>query len=122
MSKNLLPPTKELSPVEKLVVFSRKGKQDEVRTLLKQGVHVDGQITKGITALSAAARRGHEEVCLLLLENKADPNIGREGFTALQIACRYGHEKVRPFRKRSALGARERHSSACICSRGCGPL
>jgi ankyrin repeat protein len=45
--------------------------------------------------LMLAAGNGHEQVALVLLEAKADPNMARsDGGTALMLAARYGHEQV----------------------------
>jgi ankyrin repeat protein len=42
-----------------------------------------------------AAARGHEQIALVLLEAKADPNKAQpDGVTALMIAAVYGHEQV----------------------------
>lgn len=122
MSKTTaLPTITKVPPAEKLVASSGKGELETVRTLLERGLDVDGRSKVGSTALMAAARRGHDHVCLLLLEHKADPNLGRDGFTAplptdhnlgkegfsaLHIACVNGHEKVLPSFKNPALRAR----------------
>jgi ankyrin repeat protein len=48
-----------------------------------------------MTALMYAAQNGHEQVALVLLEAKADPNQAQpDGRTALMLAAANGHEQV----------------------------
>jgi len=51
---------------------------------------------KGMTPLEWAARRGHNDVVKVLLENNADVNASRhtDGVTALYIAAQNGHAEV----------------------------
>jgi ankyrin repeat protein len=43
----------------------------------------------------SAAQNGHEQVALVLLEAKADPNQAKpDGWTALMLAAMNGHEQV----------------------------
>jgi ankyrin repeat protein len=48
-----------------------------------------------MTALTIAAQSGYEQVALVLLEAKADPNKATpNGVTALMFAAQNGHEQV----------------------------
>jgi len=48
---------------------------------------------QGMTALQGAAANGLTDTCKVLLEQHADPNIGKQntGYTALHFACEGGH-------------------------------
>jgi ankyrin repeat protein len=49
----------------------------------------------GWTALMFAAQNGHEQVALVLLEAKADPNKAEsDGVTALMLAAQNGHKQL----------------------------
>ena len=48
---------------------------------------------QGLTALHCAASNGLYGTCKVLLEQHADPNVGKEntGYTSLHFACEGGH-------------------------------
>jgi serine/threonine-protein phosphatase 6 regulatory ankyrin repeat subunit B len=51
-------------------------------------------MSDGMTALMCAAHNGHEQVALVLLKAKADPNKAKsDGWTALMLAAQNGHER-----------------------------
>jgi hypothetical protein len=66
-----------------------------------------------------AAQNGHEQVALVLLEAKADPNKARsDGVTALMCAAQNGHEQVVVLLKAGADRNKElpvRRFSSCMC-------
>jgi ankyrin repeat protein len=56
---------------------------------------VSDQNNAGATALMAAALNGHEQVALVLLEAKADPNQAtKRGETALSLAKQQGYSRI----------------------------
>jgi ankyrin repeat protein len=64
--------------------------------LVKAGANVNASDDRSkITPLQYAAIKGNSELAMLLLENKANPNIsGHEDWTALHLAAQYGSHKV----------------------------
>ena len=85
------------------------GARDEVSALLQMkegqeyGVHsatpladVNMYDNQGMTALHCAAVSGMCSTCQVLLEERADPNIGKQnsGYTALHFACENAHLEV----------------------------
>jgi len=85
------------------------GARDEVSALLQMkegeeyGIHsatpladVNMYDNQGMTALHCAAVSGMSSTCQVLLEERADPNIGKQnsGYTALHFACENGHLEV----------------------------
>lgn len=67
-----------------------KGRTDEVRTLLRSDINVNGKHrSNGITALMYAAMEGHVDVVRLLIESGADVNQKSEsGLTAMDYMLR----------------------------------
>lgn len=66
-----------------------------VEALLKAGANPNRQTKNGISALMAAAARGHLEICSLLLRCGADVNLKHsKGLTALSIANAAGQESI----------------------------
>ena len=66
--------------------------------LIRAGEQVDATCDDGSTALTLAAREGHERIVLLLLESQPAPGFvdaaDADGATALLLACRHGHPSV----------------------------
>ena len=60
----------------------RGGDDHQLRNLLKAGAAVDAANDMGRTALMLAASNGHEQVALILLKAKADPNKANKEGTA----------------------------------------
>lgn len=64
--------------------------------LLDLGVNVDaigGELET--TALNWAARSGHIHMCILLIQNGADPSLlDVEGFSTIHVASMFGHSNV----------------------------
>ena len=58
-----------------LMIASREGKSEIVKTLLEKGAQVNMQDTYGLTALSFASQMGRTEIVKLLLDKGADPNL-----------------------------------------------
>jgi len=57
-----------------LTIAAENGDAATVRTLLARGADVDGKDSHGLTPLVRAARRGHFDAALALLDGGADPN------------------------------------------------
>ncbi len=71
-----------------------KGKLDRVRRLLDDGADVDCRDVNQLTPLYFAASHGFNDICRLLLERGADPNVGKSGDiegSALTQAAVWGH-------------------------------
>lgn len=70
-----------------------RGYTDITRKLLAAGANVNRATPDGLPALMCAARGGHSEVALLLLDAGADVDAvaGRDGRTALMFASSAGH-------------------------------
>lgn len=64
--------------------------------LIELGVKVDaigGELET--TALNWAARSGHIHMCILLIQNGADPNLPDiEGYSTIHVASMFGHSNV----------------------------
>jgi hypothetical protein len=79
----------------KLREDAQRGRVEDVRALLAQGVSIDDADRNGRTALMLAAERGHVPVVGLLLENGASPALkDRDGRTARTIAFGRRHVEV----------------------------
>lgn len=79
-----------------LIEASRKGRIDDVRSLINAGAYVDERgIVVHITPMIHAAKEGHVEVVRMLFEAGATVNIQDEtGKTALLAACSWGHLEI----------------------------
>jgi ankyrin repeat protein len=79
-----------------LVDAARRGELEVVRSLLEGGADVTEAQGDGLTALHAAAERGHVEITKLLISAgaalEAETRIGR--YTPLHLAGRGGHGRV----------------------------
>lgn len=63
-----------------------------VKKLINDGSAVNAKISDNWTVLHIAAKKGFAEVCDVLLENKANPNIaGSHGITPLHFAAELSH-------------------------------
>ncbi|OBT47075.1 hypothetical protein VE00_03065 [Pseudogymnoascus sp. WSF 3629] len=60
--------------------------------LLNLGANIDLKDTDGRTLLSYAARNGHEDILMHLLEKGANPNSNDTGRTSLSYAAENGHD------------------------------
>ena len=78
------------------VGFAAEGLTDDVVELLDKGMDVNSTMGElGITALMAAANKGHSDLVSLLLERGADPDIRTDdGDTALIGAALDGHSDI----------------------------
>ena len=81
-----------------LVQAAARGDVSNVEELLSHGARVDARDEQGFTPLLSAAKRGHTEVCQLLLEtgkaNVEETVVGPsllDGDTALMLAAHQGH-------------------------------
>lgn len=78
-----------------LLKAAGRGRLDEVRALLNQGISVDSPSKSGNTPLIRAAYRGQIEIVKLLLDRGADADtVNHQGNSALWFACLAGHEDV----------------------------
>ena len=78
-----------------LVSAARKGRVDQVRTLIEEGADLEKRDFGGNTAIYHAARKGHADVVRLLAEAGADIDVdNRFGSTPLHVASRAGHVEV----------------------------
>jgi len=71
-----------------------EGDYDKVQMLLSENtsIHINEADNLGLTALYSAALYNHMQICHLLLEMGADPNIAnKNGETPLHVACKSGH-------------------------------
>ena len=79
-----------------LSIAAFQGKVDFVRLLLVRGAKLDVPVPDGYTALLAAARRGHTEICRLLVEFGSDVNqqhsVTKD--SALSYAASGGHHRT----------------------------
>lgn len=82
-----------LDPLLKMAVLS--GVYAAVRSQLERTTHINATDEAGRTSLMLAAARGHEEVCRLLLDSGADPDLrDAKGEDALEIALRVGRPAI----------------------------
>ena len=81
---------------ELFFAVSKLGEKGKVECLLDLGIDVNHKSGNGSTALMVAARRGHKEVCELLIKKGARVNtISRdEEKTVLMAAAENGHKEV----------------------------
>ncbi|MBN2370216.1 MAG: ankyrin repeat domain-containing protein [Vicinamibacteria bacterium] len=75
-----------------LVCAARRGRTDEVLSLLRAGADVDSRDTQGRTALLRATTAGRRDVVKILISAEADVDAAdRNGLTPLFEAVRLGH-------------------------------
>jgi uncharacterized protein len=85
----------ELQKTRVLISAAGTGRVETARLLLERGFDVNGTGPGGVTALDLAARYAHEQVVILLLENKANPGIfGVRSRTSAQWAAMEGHTRI----------------------------
>jgi S1-C subfamily serine protease len=78
-----------------LIMDASNGDTYYVQLLLERGDDVNAKRKDGLTALMAAAGKGHVEITKLLLEKGADVNAkNKDGLTALMGAAGLGHIEV----------------------------
>ncbi len=83
--------TSEMSPLFKLAIAS--GKIETVKSHLERGANVNARDNAGVTALLLAASRGRQEICAILLEHGADPDVtDGSGRTIHDYARQWGFE------------------------------
>jgi ankyrin repeat protein len=88
-TENINDKTSDNSSCEKLVEFSKEGKNEEVLRLLKSGVDINCKNLSKEAPLIAAMRKRHFELASILIENGADINEEYLGFTPLNLAILY---------------------------------
>ena len=73
-----------------------RGRTETVKKLLARGANPDSRDDIGQTALMGAARNGHVQTVIVLLEAGAEVNVKLHAtnWTALLLAAFYGHAKV----------------------------
>lgn len=78
--------------LEALNGYCRAGSTDGVLSSIKSLANVDAFITDGSwTALAIAAYAGHADVCVILLQHGADPNLmTKDGSSPLVLAAAQG--------------------------------
>ena len=79
-----------------LIIASRYGYQDVVKTILQNGANIESQDDIGETALINAALWGHIEIVELLLKNGANLNVRgiKNRRSPLSWAAYMGHTNV----------------------------
>ncbi|HCB64081.1 MAG TPA: hypothetical protein DEP20_01765, partial [Fusobacteria bacterium] len=88
---------KDIKDIKEYLLFtvSKLGKKEAMKYLLGLGIaDVNAKKQDGITALMAAAKNGHKEVCQLLIEKGADVNAVSMLGTALTKAAKGGHKEL----------------------------
>jgi len=86
----------QLEGATPLLIAAQMNLTAVAEALVKAGANVNASDDRSkITPLQYAAIEGNSELAMLLLENKANPNIsGHEDSTALHLAAQYGSHKV----------------------------
>lgn len=83
--------------VPELIRHAERGEEAAVVMLLDSGENPNNVDDMGLTALHCAAKKGRRGVVNLLLQRRADPNVGAaawRGETPLHYASKYGHAEV----------------------------
>ncbi|XP_021295345.1 serine/threonine-protein phosphatase 6 regulatory ankyrin repeat subunit B-like [Herrania umbratica] len=77
---------------EEVLMVARRGDARRLQSLLQNGAATNFQDQYGLTALHAAAIKGHRDVVSVLIESGSDLERGdNEGHTALHLAVEGGH-------------------------------
>jgi len=89
----------------------------EVLTVYLINMRATGPAKQGFTALSFAVEAGHRQLALLLMRQRADPDLGdEEGFTPLHLAAVSGRDDI-------ATGLiRGKATVNCVSTQGLTPL
>ena len=78
-----------------LVLATRYGQENVVKTMLDRGVDIQKRDELGNTALIAAASEGHKELVTLLLSHRAEVNAqSNDGTSALMAAASVGNRDI----------------------------
>lgn len=81
------------TPADKLTRAAERGRLDEIRNRVEQGMSIDATNTFGRTALMTAAENGQTSVAAWLVRRGADPNRkDAAGKTAAMLASAHGHK------------------------------
>ena len=85
-----------LASASKLIDAASWGNIAEVKSLIKAGADVNGELFDGWTALMAASFIGYQDIAALLIENGAEVNKAKNtsGWTPLIMASRVGHKEI----------------------------
>ena len=70
------------------------GDADKVKKYLEKGQDTGYRSSGRFTPLLAAAKRGHADICRLLIEAGAEIEVHSNGWTALHLAADGGHHEV----------------------------
>jgi len=96
--KRAISPEKQKRLNGMILNAAEKGKEDEIKRLLKAGASIEAKDIHGRTALMIAAEYGHTKTCALLIEHNASIDAkDKDGITALTRAVCYGHTKTKQF-------------------------
>ena len=83
------------TPNEKMLIMAEKGDKKTIEELLHDGVDINSNNDKGLTALMLATQEGHKDIVELLLQNGADITLkNHEGKTALDLAKDEGFTEI----------------------------
>ena len=75
--------------------MAEKGDKKTIEELLHDGVDINSNNDKGLTALMLATQEGHKDIVELLLQNGADITLkNHEGKTALDLAKDEGFTEI----------------------------
>lgn len=78
-----------------LIIAARTNDTAQIRSLLEDGMNVDGKDADGMTALGWAIKRRNVAAATLLVEAGADAEIeARDGWTPMSLAVKTGNPTI----------------------------